>query len=282
VPFVKKSIHDIYHFRAEPYPLISHKTLNSMELTFDFTGKVALVTGASFGIGRETALAFARAGARVMMADIKPNEELLKEVKSMSPDSKFSICDVSDEADVARLHAEIEQGMGRLDFAFNNAGIEGEAGPLENIETPNWKRTLAINLDGVFYCMRAQVPLMLKNGGGSIINCASIAGKVGFAQSAAYVASKHGVIGLTKTAALELASKNIRVNAVCPGVIRTPMIERFTGGSSDVEQFFIQQKPLGRLGMPKEVADVVLFLCSDGAGFIHGQGITMDGGWTVH
>jgi NAD(P)-dependent dehydrogenase (short-subunit alcohol dehydrogenase family) len=253
-----------------------------MTTKFDFSGKVALVTGASYGIGRETALAFARAGAKVVMADIASNEEALADVKALSADSVFIPCDVSSESAVQALHDSISATFGRLDFAFNNAGVEGVAGPLENSETSNWKRTLAINLDGVFYCMRAQVPIMLKSGGGAIINCASIAGKVGFAQSSAYVASKHGVIGLTKTAALELASKNIRVNAVCPGVIRTPMIERFTGGASEMEQFFIQQKPVGRLGEPKEVADVVLFLCSEGAGFIHGQGITMDGGWTVH
>jgi NAD(P)-dependent dehydrogenase (short-subunit alcohol dehydrogenase family) len=251
-------------------------------LTFNFKEKIALITGSSFGIGKETALQFARSGAVIIMADLHENKALLDEIQTLSPKSIFIRCNVADEASVIALHDSIQEKFGKLDYAFNNAGIEGTPSDTESASTKNWDNVIAVNLSSVFYCMRAQIPLMKKNKSGVIINCSSIAGLVGFENTGAYVASKHGVIGLTKSAALELAKENIRVNAVCPGVIVTPMVERFLQGSTEAAAQMANMKPIKRLGTPREVAEVVLFLCSEGASFIIGQNIAMDGGWTVH
>jgi NAD(P)-dependent dehydrogenase (short-subunit alcohol dehydrogenase family) len=186
---------------------------------------------------------------------------------------------VASGADVDALIARTIAVYGRIDAAFNNAGIEGQTAPTAECTEENWDRVLSVNLKGVWLCMKAEIPHMLNQGGGAIVNCASNAGLVGFAGSPAYVASKHGIVGLTKTAALDYAKRGIRVNAVCPGVIRTPMIERFTGGDQSAEAALSAGEPIGRLGTPEEIADALLWLSSPGASFVTGQAIAVDGGW---
>jgi NAD(P)-dependent dehydrogenase (short-subunit alcohol dehydrogenase family) len=170
---------------------------------------------------------------------------------------------------------------GRIDYAFNNAGIEGLSAPTHECTDENWEKVIAVNLKGVWLCMKYEIPQMLKQGKGAIANNASIAGLVGFQNIPAYVASKHGVIGLTKNAALEYAKLGIRVNAVCPGVIKTPMVDRFTGKSKEVEKQFESMEPVGRLGQPEEVAEAVMWLCSDSSSFVTGDALPVDGGWTA-
>jgi NAD(P)-dependent dehydrogenase (short-subunit alcohol dehydrogenase family) len=246
-----------------------------------FKDKVILITGSTFGIGKTTALAFAARGAKVVLSDYIQDEDTEKTIKENGNDAIFIKCDVSKEEDVKNLVAETIAHFGRLDFCFNNAGIEGTPAPATECTNENWDKTININLTGVWYCMKYQIPEMLKTGGGSIVNNASIAGLVGFGSMPAYVASKHGVVGLTKNVALDYAKQGIRVNAVCPGVIHTPMIDRFTGGDQAAMEQLKAGKPMGRIGQPEEIAETVIFLCSDGASFITGQSIAVDGGWTV-
>jgi len=250
-----------------------------MEKTFE--GKVALVTGSSFGIGRATAIAFARRGARVVVSDIIEDSETIDTIKKEGGEGIFIKCDVSSTKEVKELMKKTKDHYGRLDFAFNNAGIEGVPAEIQDNKEEDWDRTINVNLKGVWLCMKYQLPIMLEQGSGSIVNCASIAGLVGFPGLAAYVASKHAVVGMTKTVALETAQKGIRVNAVCPGVIKTPMIDRFTGKQKEVEQAFLAKKPMGRFGEPEEVASAVLWLCSDESSFITGHALAVDGGWIV-
>lgn len=249
----------------------------------DFKGKVALVTGAASGIGRESALAFARAGAKVVCADITVDagEETVKMIKDMGGDAFFVKCDVSKEPEVKALIDAAVAHYGRLDCAHNNAGIEGAMGPCAECTEENWDRTIAINLKGVFLCCKYELPVMLKQGGGAIVNTSSVAGLVGFGGIPAYVASKHGVAGLTKTIALDYAKENIRCNAVCPGVINTPMIERFTGGDPAALAAFTATEPVGRLGEPSEIADAVVYLCSDQASFVTGIAMPVDGAFVA-
>ena len=250
-----------------------------MENTFQ--GKVAIVTGGSFGIGRATAIAFAAKGSKVVIVDCIEDSETLNRINSGDGDAIFIKCDVSDEESVKRMVNKTIEEYGRLDYAFNNAGIEGLSASTHECTTANWDKTIDINLKGVWLCMKYEILEMLKHGGGSIVNNSSIAGLVGFQNIPAYVASKHGVIGLTKNAALEYAKKGIRVNAVCPGVIRTPMIDRFTGKNKEVEKQFESMEPVGRMGQPEEVAQAVLWLCSGGASFVTGHPLVVDGGWIV-
>ncbi|TVR86695.1 MAG: SDR family oxidoreductase [Saprospirales bacterium] len=246
-----------------------------------FEGKVALVTGGAFGIGRATAIEFARRGAKVVVSDIIEDKETMNAIEELKGDAIFVKCDVGKREDIERLMKKTVEHFGRLDYAFNNAGIEGEAGDTQTCTEENWDRTININLKGVWLCMKYQIPIMLKQNGGAIVNCASIAGLVGFPNLPAYTSSKHAVVGLTKTAALETAKQNIRINAVCPGVIRTPMIDRFTGKQKEAEQAFIDNKPMGRMGDPSEVATAVMWMCSDESSFVTGQAVAVDGGWIV-
>jgi NAD(P)-dependent dehydrogenase (short-subunit alcohol dehydrogenase family) len=246
-----------------------------------FKNKVAIVTGGAAGIGRAAAIAFADNGAKVVVADWKKDSHTLDAIKALGGEAIFVKCDVSKSADVKALVEKTIATYGRLDFAFNNAGIEGAMGATAECTEKNWDRTLDINLKGVFLCMKYQIPEMLKHGKGAIVNCASVAGLVGFQGLPAYVASKHGMVGLTKTAALEYATSGIRVNAVCPGVIRTEMIDRLTGKDPEAEKQFESMEPVGRMGAPEEIADAVIWLCSDASSFVTGQAIAVDGGFVA-
>lgn len=246
--------------------------------------KVAIVTGGSSGIGRATALIFAREGVKVAIADIDANrgEDVVQEVKQAGSDAIFVRTDVSDSANVEELVRRTVEAFGRLDFAVNNAGIGGPSAMTADYTEADWRRVLDINLTGVWLCMKYQIPEMLKQGGGAIINVASILGQVGFANAPAYVAAKHGVLGLTKTAAIEYATQGIRVCAVCPGFIATPMIEDagMTEGS-EMANAIAGLHPVKRLGTSEEVASLITWLCSDGASFVTGNAILVDGGYVA-
>lgn len=246
-------------------------------------GKVAVVTGAGSGIGRESALAFARAGAKVVVSDVvvEGGEETVEMIKNEGGEAIFVKCDVAQEADVKAMIAKTIETYGKLDYAHNNAGIEGMAGPCAECTEENWDRTLGINLKGVWWCCKYEIPEMLKNGGGAIVNTSSVAGLVGFPGIPAYTASKHAVAGLTKSIALDYAKENIRCNAVCPGVIHTPMVDRFAGGTQEGLDAMAAMQPVGRLGQPSEIADAVVYLCSDQATFVTGIAMPVDGAFVA-
>lgn len=246
-----------------------------------FKDKVALVTGGSSGIGKATALAFAKKGAKIVIADWKENRETIDSIKNLGGEVIFVKCDVSKASDVKKLVKKTINTFGRLDFAFNNAGIEGISARVQDCTEENWDKTISVNLKGVWLCMKYEIPEMLKQGKGAIVNCASVAGLIGFQGLPAYVASKHGVIGLTKTAALEYAKLGIRVNVVCPGVIQTAMIDRLTGKKKEVIEQFTDLEPVGRFGEPEEIANAVVWLCSDEASFVTGIEMPVDGGFVA-
>ena len=252
-------------------------------------GRVALVTGAGSGIGKASALAFAREGAKVVVSDVaaESGEETVRFIQDAGGEAIFVKADVSKAAEVEALVSKAVEAYGRLDCAYNNAGIlESPSVPTHEYPEETWDRTIGINLKGVWLCMKYEVPQMLKQGSGAIVNTSSIWGLVGAGGFSAYVASKHGVAGLTKTAALEYAKAGIRVNAVNPGVIDTPMargsIGAISGGDPQVEARIIaQMEPVGRMGTPDEVAEAVVWLCSDAASFVTGHTMTVDGGYVA-
>ena len=242
------------------------------------TGKVALVTGSSSGIGRASALAFAREGAQVIVSDVSVagGEETVRLIQQAAGEAVFVKADVSQPAEVEALIAKTVETYGRLDCAHNNAGIAGRTARVADDTEENWDQILAINLKGVWLCMKYEIPAMLQHGGGAIVNTASDAGLIGLRRAGAYVASKHGVVGLTKTAALEYAKAGIRVNAVCPGPIDTPMLQQASGRV--IEQMAAAQ-PNGRLGKPEEIAEAAMWLCSGAASFVTGHPMPVDGGY---
>ena len=245
-----------------------------------FTGKVALVTGAASGIGRSVAEQFAAHGAEVIVSDVDDagGQETVGLIKAASGEAQYVRADVSIAADCEALVQAALDVYGRLDIACNNAGIGGEANLTGDYSIAGWDKVLGVNLSGVFYCMRYEIPAMLKNGGGVITNMASILGQVGFATAPAYVAAKHGVVGLTKDAAIEYAAAGIRINSVGPAFIRTPLIAALED-DADTLNMLVSLHPMGRLGQPEEVAGLVTFLSSDEASFITGAYYPVDGGY---
>jgi NAD(P)-dependent dehydrogenase (short-subunit alcohol dehydrogenase family) len=244
--------------------------------------KVVIITGGSSGIGQATALAFAQRGVKVVVADIlvEAGKGTVDMIKDAGGEAIFVKTDVSSENDVKSLIRQTIETYSKLDYAFNNAGIEGVQMPTADFPEDIWKKVININLVGVWQCMRHEIPQMLKRGGGVIINNASILGLVGFANASAYVASKHAVLGLTKTAAIEYATQGIRINAVCPAFIETPMLER--GGlttNPEVYEMLTELHPVKRLGKPQEVAAAVVWLCSEEASFVTGHAMLIDGGY---
>lgn len=251
--------------------------------TINYSGKVAFVTGAGSGMGRATAIAFAKAGAAVTAADIseKGLQETVSEIQNFGGKVLPVACDVTKAGDVKSALDKTVQTFGRLDAAFNNAGIEQQAQPLSELSEEVWDRVLAVNLKSVFLCMKCEIEIMLRQGGGTIVNTASGAGVLAIRGQSSYCASKFGVVAISKVAALEYADKNIRVNAVCPGIIDTPMIARYTGGTEEGRARIIAQEPVGRMGRPEEIAGTVLWLCSDAGAFVTGHAMVVDGGQTA-
>ncbi len=246
-------------------------------------GKVAVITGAGSGIGRAAALLFAEEGAKVVVADysVAGGQETVKQIKAKGGEATFVATDVSKAADVQKMIKTAIDKYGRLDILYNNAGIEGPLGPTENVSEADWDRVLSVNLKGVFLGSKHAIPQMLKQGGGVIINTASIAGLVGVANMPAYCASKGGIVLLTKTMALEYARKNIRVNCICPGAVKTPMLDRFTGSQPEAEKFLRESQPVGRWGEPEEIAQAALYLASEQSSFVTGTTLIVDGGLTA-
>jgi NAD(P)-dependent dehydrogenase (short-subunit alcohol dehydrogenase family) len=255
-----------------------------MNPVYDFTGQVAVVTGASSGIGLAAARAFAEAGAAVVLADINTNalEAATAELTSPGHRAIGVSCDVADESQAAAMVERTVATYGRLDMAFNNAGIVGFTGDLAEESADSFDRVTAINLRGVWACMKYELRQMRAQGSGAIVNCSSLGGLVGQAGRATYHASKHGVIGLTKSAAMDYASLGIRINAVCPGVIDTPMSSDMIENQPEAMRVIIRDQPIGRPGRPDEVAAAALWLCSPAASLVIGVALPVDGGFTAH
>ncbi len=248
-------------------------------------GKVALVTGAGSGIGRATALCFAREGARVVVADlvVEGGEETVRLIQQAGGEASFVKVDVTQTAEVEALVQRCVALYGRLDCAHNNAGIEGVMAPTARYPEDDFDRVIAVNLKGVFLCLKYEIAQLLEQGtGGAIVNTASVAGLIGVPTIPAYVASKHGVVGLTKSAALAYARRGIRVNAVCPGVIRTPMVDRMVAEYPQAEARLLAEQPINRFGTPEEIAEAVVWLCSDAASLVTGIAMPVDGGYVAH
>ncbi len=246
-------------------------------------GKVSLITGGSSGIGKASALAFAREGSKVVVADVNVDggEQTVRLIQDTGGEATFVRADVAKSSDVSAMVDHAVQTYNRLDCAFNNAGVSGSRGRVHEYDEDDWSRVLGINLTGVWLCMKYEIIEMLNQGGGAIVNTASVMGLVGGSRSPAYGATKHGVVGLTKTAAVDYAQEAIRVNAVCPGYIRTPMIEQGILSDPVAEERVVSRHPMHRLGTPEEIAEAVVWLCSDAASFVTGHAMTVDGGYVA-
>jgi NAD(P)-dependent dehydrogenase (short-subunit alcohol dehydrogenase family) len=245
-----------------------------------FSGKVALVTGGTSGIGKATAIAFARAGAKVVLTGRREKEgvQVVAEIKKLGDEAAFVRSDIAKDADVKAMVDFAVEKFGRLDVAFNNAGVEWK-GPLDQVNEAEYRRIFDINVWGVLNSMRHEIPVMLKNGGGAIVNTSSMLGHVGLPQVSVYIASKHAVEGLTKSLALEFAKQNIRINAIAPGVIGTEMFDRFAG--DEMRDQIVAITPVGRIGASEEIAAAVLYLASDDAKFTTGSSLVVDGGFVA-
>jgi NAD(P)-dependent dehydrogenase (short-subunit alcohol dehydrogenase family) len=249
----------------------------------EFEGRVALVTGAATGIGRAAAGLFAARGARVALIDIDgaAAETAAHEIGAQGGEAIALAADVADTDAVRAAVDGCVDHYGRLDCAYNNAGISGPAHPVAEMPEAQWRRTIDVMLTGVFLCMQREIPAILAAGGGAIVNCASGAGLIGFPGQAAYVASKHGVIGLTKTAALEYGSRGIQINAICPGTARTPMVERVVSETPELSEELVRLHPIGRIAEPEEIAEAALWLCTPRASFVAGSALVVDGGYVA-
>jgi NAD(P)-dependent dehydrogenase (short-subunit alcohol dehydrogenase family) len=244
---------------------------------------VVLITGALTGVGRATALAFAREGARVVISGRRDNvgQELAVELRSLAPQAEYVHADVRLEADVSRLIDHVVERFGRLDIAINNAGTEGQSAPVTEQSAANFEATFATNVLGTLLSLKHEMRVILKQGAGSIVNLSSMGGKVGIPGASVYVASKHAVEGLTKSAALEGAAAGVRVNAVAPGPVATEMLERFTGGDAQAKSGFVSTIPARRPATPEEIAQTILFVASDKVRYLTGQSVSVDGGYTT-
>lgn len=252
-------------------------------MSMTFSGQVALVTGGAAGIGRATALAFASEGLKVVVSDLDAanGEATVEAIRAAGGEASFVRCDVTREAEVKALMEGVIGAYGRLDYAFNNAGIEIEKGKLADGGEDEFDAIMAVNVKGVWLCMKHQIPLLLAQGGGAIVNTASVAGLGAAPKMSIYAASKHAVIGLTKSAAIEYAKKKLRVNAVCPAVIDTDMFRRAYEADPRKAEYAAAMHPVGRIGLVEEIAAAVLYLCSDGAAFTTGHALAVDGGVTA-
>ena len=253
------------------------------QVKYDFSKKNVLLVGGTTGIGRATALAFAQAGANLYVAGLgaEHGESLGEEIAALGVEYVFEEVDVRDPKAMKAMHKAAFERYGRIEFAFNNAGVSGKTAPLQELEDEDYNLQMDVNLRGMFHGLREQIPHMVKHGGGAIVNTSSLFGVMGFATTPIYCASKWGVIGMTNSVALEVARKNIRVNAIAPGSVMTPLIKEMFGGEQAAKDTVLPMIPMGRISDPSEIAQLVLFLCSDAASFITGQAVVIDGGGFV-
>ena len=256
---------------------------DAVSKTDEFEGRVAFVTGAASGIGRAASRLFAARGARVVLADLEreAGEAVAEEIRSTGAEAVFVETDVADDAAVARAIATATERFGRLDCAYNNAGLSGPPNFVAEMPEEQWRRTIDVMLTGVFLCMKHEIPAILESGGGAIVNCASGAGLIGFPGQSAYVASKHGVIGLTRAAALEYGSQGIQINSICPGTARTGMVEDVVRETPELQQELERLHPIGRIAEPEEIAEAALWLCTERASFVLGTALSVDGGYVA-
>lgn len=256
--------------------------ITPLDNPFNFLGRVALVTGGGRGMGRAVALRFAESGAKVVIGDVDPaGKETVESIKAEGGEGLFVRTDVSEAKDVENLVAKAVEAYGGLDCAFNNAGVLPSTAALADMDDSSFDSVMAVDLRGVYLCLKYEIRQMLRNGGGAIVNNASIAGMIAEPGISAYVAAKHGVIGLTKAAAIEYASHGIRINALAPGLVETAMTKAWFD-DPQLRSYFLAQTPIGRVAQPEEIAGMVLFLCSDLASFAVGQSFVLDGGYTAH